>query len=81
VPAPPNKIVDIQEPFVREQEVPPGDYYPEGYHPQLLREWPASEDIVIPTDVMPPEMVAGMGAAWQQRQAYKKHIAELTANA
>jgi len=68
VPAPPNKIADIQEPFVREQEIPPDDYHPEGYHPQLLREWPASDDIVIPTDVMPPQMVAGMGAAWRERQ-------------
>ena len=30
---------------------------------------------------MPPQMVAGMGAAWRQRQAYKKHIDELAADA
>jgi hypothetical protein len=30
---------------------------------------------------MPPEMLAGMGTAWLHRQAYKKHIDELTADA
>jgi hypothetical protein len=29
---------------------------------------------------MPPKMLAGMGAAWRQRQAYKKPIDELTAD-
>jgi hypothetical protein len=81
VPHPPNNINDIQEPFIREQEVAPEDYYPEGYHPKLLREWPVDSDVVIPMDLMPPQMLAGMGAAWRQQQAYKKHIDELTANA
>jgi hypothetical protein len=27
---------------------------------------------------MPPEILAGMGAAWLHRQGYKKHIYELT---
>jgi ribonuclease Z len=80
VPMPTNKRADIQEPFIREQEVPPADYYPEGYHPQLLSDWPVDEDLVIPVEVMPQQMLAGMGAAWRQRQAYKKHIDELTAD-
>jgi hypothetical protein len=29
---------------------------------------------------MPQQMLAGMGAAWRQRQSYKKHIEELTAD-
>jgi len=79
VPAPPHKIADIQEPFIREQEISPDEYYPAGYLPELLSEWPTGEDIVVPTDVMPPQMLAGMSAAWRQRKAYKKHIDELTA--
>jgi hypothetical protein len=29
---------------------------------------------------MPQQMLAGMGGAWRQRQAFKKHIDELTAD-
>lgn len=63
---------DIQEAFIREQEVPPAEYYPEGYHPQLLTDWPADEDLVIPTQAMPPQMLAGVGAAWRHRQALQE---------
>ena len=65
-----NKRADIQEPFIREQEIPPEEYYPEGYHPQLLTDWPSDEDLVIPAELMPPQMLAGMGAAWRHRKAY-----------
>ncbi len=68
----------IQEPFVREQEIDPAEYYPEGYHPELLPTWPVEGDLVVPIDQMPPGMLAGMGENWRRRQAYKKHISELT---
>jgi hypothetical protein len=29
---------------------------------------------------MPQQMLAGMGGAWRQGQAFKKHIDELTAD-
>lgn len=80
VPEPPTSRAEIQEPFVREQEIPPADYYPEGYHPELLQEWPVDGDLVIPLEMMPPQMLQGMGAAWTERQAYKKHISDLTAD-
>lgn len=80
VPAPPTSREEIQEPFVREQEIPPEEYYPEGYLPELLDEWPVSGDLVVPLDQMPPQMLAGMGDAWQKRKAYKKHISELEAD-
>jgi ribonuclease BN (tRNA processing enzyme) len=80
VPYPPTNIEDIQEPFVREQEIPPADYYPEGYYPELLTEWPVDSDLVIPLDAMPPALLQGMGQAWRERQAYKKHISELSAD-
>lgn len=60
-------------------EIPPEEYYPENYHPELLTEWPVDSDLVVPLEMMPPAMVAGMGQAWRERQAYKKHISELTA--
>lgn len=79
VPHPPTRREELQEPFIREQEVPPKEYYPEGYQPQLLFEWPVAGDLVVPVSAMPPDMVQSMGAAWQQRQAYRRHIDELTA--
>jgi ribonuclease Z len=80
VPMPTTSRQEIQEPFVREQEIPPEEYYPEGYHPELLDEWPVDSDLVVPLDQMPPAMLAGMGDAWRKRKAYKKHISELEAD-
>lgn len=80
VPHPPTSRDEIQEPFVREMEIPPEEYYPEGYHPELLQEWPVDTDLVVPLEMMPPAMLQGMGESWRDRQAYKKHISELTAD-
>ena len=80
VPHPPTSRAEIQEPFVREQEIDPSDYYPDGYHPELLDTWPVDGDLVVPMDQMPPAMLAGMSQSWQHRQAYKKHISELEAD-
>jgi len=48
VPHPPTSREKIQEPFVREQQIDPKKYYPEGYHPELLEEWPVEGDLVVP---------------------------------
>lgn len=80
VPHPPTSREEIQEPFVREQEIDPAAYYPEGYHPQLLDTWPVDGDLVVPTDQMPPAMLAGMSQSRQHRQAYQKHLSDLTAD-
>ena len=48
VPHPPTSRAAIQEPFVRDQEINPDEYYPEGYHPQLLSEWPVGSNLVVP---------------------------------
>lgn len=80
IPMPTTTRAEIQEAFVREQEVPPAEYYPQGYHPQLLPEWPAEQDVVVPMEAMPPQMLAGMGAAWRERENYKKHIGDLRAD-
>jgi len=63
---------------VRAMEIPPDDYYPDDYTPELLTEWPVDSDLVIPLEAMPPEMRQGMGENWRDAQAYKKHISELT---
>jgi len=79
VPLPRNKREDIQESFVREQEIDPADYYPEGYQPMLLEEWPVESDLVVNLESLPPALRAGMGENWRDRQAYEKHISELSA--
>jgi ribonuclease BN (tRNA processing enzyme) len=81
VPKPTTSREEIQEPFVREMEIPPEEYYPEDYHPELLTEWPVDSDLVIPLEMMPPAMLQGMGESWRDKKAYEKHISELTAEA
>ena len=41
VPHPTMSREEIQEPFVREQQIDPKEYYPPGYMPELLKERPA----------------------------------------
>jgi hypothetical protein len=69
---------DDQEPFVREQQIDPAEYYPDGYEPILLEDWPVDGDLVVDMERLPPELVQGMGESWRDRKAYKKHISELT---
>jgi len=79
IPYPPTSREEIQEPFVRDKEIPPGNYYPDGYHPDLLTEWPADGDLVVPVESLPDSLLQSMGESWRDRQAYRKHISELTA--
>ncbi len=53
MPVPPHKVKDIQSQWIRDLEIPPEEYYPEGYHPELLKEWPMKEVITVP---MPESM-------------------------
>ena len=54
MPVPPNKVVDIQAEWLRDLEIPPEEYYPEGYQPEFVhRDWPMTEVITIP---MPESM-------------------------
>ena len=69
VPHPPTSRKEIQESFVREHEIDPNLYYPKGYHPMLLPEWPVSGDLVVPVETMPPAMLNSMGEAWRKQQA------------
>lgn len=74
VPQPTTSRDEIQEPFVRDMEIPPEEYYPEGYHPELLTEWPVDGDLVIPEESMPPALKQSMGEAWRQRVAYQAEM-------
>ena len=54
---------------MREHQIDPNLYYPKGYHPQLLQEWPVSSDLVVPMKDLPPKMLDSMGEAWRKKQA------------
>jgi ribonuclease Z len=56
VPVPHQQRKDIQEQFIRDAEIPPDDYYPEGYKPELLEEWPTGKPLFIPEDKVPASM-------------------------
>jgi hypothetical protein len=72
VPHPPRCREDIQEPFVREQEIDPKKYYPKGYHPELLQEWPVEGDLVVPMETLPENLKEIMGQEWRLRQKNRK---------
>jgi ribonuclease Z len=76
VPHPTTSREEIQEPFVREQQIDPKKYYPAGYMPHLLEEWPVDGDIVVPMDAMPEKLKDSMGAAWRHRVKNQKIIKE-----
>ena len=76
VPHPPTSRKKIQEPFVREQQIDPRKYYPNGYHPELLEDWPVEGDLVVPVDTLPENLNDSMGAAWRLRQKNQKILEE-----
>ena len=39
---------------IRDADVHPEDYYPQGYQPELLQSWPADKPVFIPADKVPP---------------------------
>ncbi len=72
VPHPPTSREKIQEPFVREEQIDPKVYYPEGYHPELLEDWPVEGDLVVPLETLPENLKESMGAEWRLRQERQK---------
>jgi hypothetical protein len=76
VPHPPTSRQEIQEPFIRDSEIDPKKYYPEGYHPELLTEWPVEGDLVVPLDQLPENLKDSMGAAWRLRVKNQKVLEE-----
>ena len=76
VPHPPTSRQELQEPFIRDSEIDPKKYYPEGYHPELLTEWPVKGDLVVPLDNLPENLKDSMGAAWRLRVKNNKVLDE-----
>jgi ribonuclease BN (tRNA processing enzyme) len=72
VPHPPTSRQEIQEPFVRDQQFDPKLYYPEGYMPHLLEDWPVSGDLVVPMDDLPENLKNSMGSHWRLRVKNQK---------
>ena len=54
VPAPRNTRATTQQQSIRDAEIPPDSYYPKGYKPELLEDWPTEKQVFIPMDKVPP---------------------------
>jgi ribonuclease Z len=52
IPPPRLSRSDIQQQKIRDLEIPPADYYPEGYAPELIQAWPTDKPLFIPNEVM-----------------------------
>jgi len=76
VPHPPTSRNEIQEPFVRDQQIDPAEYYPKGYYPELLEDWPVEGDLVVPLEDLPENLRESMGAAWRQKEKNQKILDE-----
>jgi len=76
VPYPPTSREEIQEPFVRENEIDPEKYYPAGYMPHLLEEWPVDSDLVVPMDQLPANLRESMAAQWRLMKKNQKILEE-----
>jgi ribonuclease Z len=60
VPVPEVQRKDIQEPTIREAEIDPALYYPKGYVPILMEDWPTDKPIFIPAELVPQGMTRRM---------------------
>ena len=56
VPTPLYQREEIQSQFVRDAEIDPDLYYPEGYKPVLMEHWPTDKPIFIPEELVPESM-------------------------
>ena len=59
IPAPRNLRPDFQEQSIRDAEIPPDEYYPPGYKPELIPFWPTTKPIFIPAAQVPPGLWLG----------------------
>ena len=51
---------------------PPEEYYPEGYQPVLLEEWPIDGDIQADLDLLPEDFKASVGENYNRKQRLQK---------
>jgi len=76
VPMPPTSRKEIQNQEIRDQQLDPDLYYPKGYKPELLEEWPVDSDLVVPVDQLPPSLLNSMGDRWRQKVENNKILDE-----
>ncbi len=76
VPHPPTSRAEIQNADIRATEIDPALYYPEGYMPELLPEWPVQGDLVVPLDQAPEDLREGMGDDWRVRERNRRALEE-----
>ncbi len=66
IPVPVNERADIQNEELRRYtnddpdpgvQIPSKDYYPDGYHPNLIEDWPTEKDLYIDGDYIPESML------------------------
>ena len=76
VPHLPTRREEIQNAWIREQEIDPSLYYPKDYHPQLLEDWPVETDLVVPLDQAPADLLECMGQNWRLREKNRPIIEE-----
>ena len=72
VPHPRHARKDIQQQEIRDLETDTKLYYPKGYHPVMMFEWPIKGDLVISAKDIPEAMKAGMGEAARDRAKLRK---------
>ena len=53
-PAPRHQVYDVINDTIEANEIDPSLWYPEGHMPELIREWPLTEDIEIPNPFAKP---------------------------
>ena len=56
VPVPVYQREDLQSQFIRDAEIDPKAYYPEGYLPVLMEHWPTDKPIFVPEELIPESM-------------------------
>ena len=76
VPLPPTSRQEIQNQEFRDQQLDPDLYYPEGYKPELLEEWPVEGDLVVPIEAMPDNLKKSMSDRWSQKVRNNKVLEE-----
>jgi ribonuclease Z len=67
---------EIQNQEIRDQQLDPDLYYPEGYKPELLEEWPVDSDLVVPVEQLPENLNKSMGDRWRQKVENNKILEE-----
>lgn len=69
VPKPQYSREDLQEQSIRDAQIDPELYYPEGYMPHLMEEWPTDKDLFLPEPLVPDSMKPGTIKKQKEKEA------------